>query len=85
MQQKSNSQAEGLFFQEPPLSTIPLLQESSFPLKTTMSQRCFESGACREVLVIFPLGFKILSFLLTPQNCLLCFFARARQYDGRGV
>lgn len=72
MQQKSNSQAED----PSPLSTIPLLQVNRFPLKNTLSQRCFESGAYREALVNLPLHFKMLSFPLAPQNCLLHFFAR---------
>lgn len=76
MQQKSNSQAEDPFFQEPPFSIIPLLQENSFPLETTLSQRRCESGARREVLVNFPLQFKMLSFPLAPQNCLLHVSAR---------
>lgn len=41
MQQKSSSQAEDSFFQEPPISTIPL-QENSFHLKTALNQRYVE-------------------------------------------
>lgn len=85
MRRRSSCQAEDPFFLERPLSTIPLLQENIFPLKTTLSQRCFESGACGETLVNFPLHFKMLSFPLAHQNCLLHCSAGGCHQDRRDV